>query len=952
MITIKRKILLILFGIAGLSFNAVPLLSQKKFSLQGTVYEMSASHQKQPLPGASLVVEASGIGTTSDVNGDYTLTPIFEGEIRLKVSFIGKVTVDTLLKIHADTSVDFILKEDNFRLKEVVVTVEPGQSGQSTSSTISHKAIEHLQSVSLNNVLALLPGGITANPNLNHASQINIRTVGNPNGWGGSAMNALGATIIQDGSPLSNNANLQAMHPAVLGNLGALGGTASPGGGLDTRNISLENIESVEVIRGIPSAEYGDLTSGAVLVKSKAGKTPLTVKARTNPNIYHFFAQKGTNLGKNRGDLNLSADYTYNVNTPVQSYRYYRRFSSKAIYSNVYLDNRWKSNTIVDFMYGQAKRDRNPDDKITETVSSGKDAKLSLNTNGTIYFKDKSWLKNIRYALSGSYTDKKSHYEELYTAANAPYSMTTVDGAVITNKPGLDLYDVDGKKITDYTHVNPSDRAVFLPSTYKGKYDIYGKEINAFAKLSATLFKRWGKTDHRILLGGEYRLEGNVGKGKVFDRMAPPYRNLQALNATFRPRAYKDIPFIRHGSFFVEENLTAHLTPNNQLRVQAGLRYDMMKDVENVLSPRINASFEMIPQKVFLKAGYGVTAKMPTLVYLYPEKAYFEYININEIPNDKIPKDQRIFMTTTRVFDTRNHDLKAATNTKAELGADFLFDDFQLYVTAFKEHLKNGYSMSPRFNPVTFKQYKRAGGKNQPVYKLSAAHPVLAEYYVPSNHLVMNSKGIEFDLRINRINAIRTAFSFSGAYIENENYQDTYTYYDNSGEGGASRTHVGLYGPAMSKHKTDRFSTALRATHNIPEIGFVVTLTMETVWSQRDRYTFGNDTVPVAYISKNDGKQYDFDPSRKDEPEFKSILRRRNDALYIVESIPPLFNFNINITKEIRNFMRVSFFANNMFRYYPVVESKRNPGSFYQGSGGFLPVKDFFFGLEVNLLIH
>ena len=88
-------------------------------------------------------------------------------------------------------------------------------------------------------------------------------------------MNALGATIIQDGSPLSNNANLQAMHPAVLGNLGALGGTASPGGGLDTRNISLENIESVEVIRGIPSAEYGDLTSGAVLVKSKAGKTPL-----------------------------------------------------------------------------------------------------------------------------------------------------------------------------------------------------------------------------------------------------------------------------------------------------------------------------------------------------------------------------------------------------------------------------------------------------------------------------------------------------------------------------------------------------------------------------------------------------------------------------------------------------------------------------------------------------
>ena len=50
--------------------------------------------------------------------------------------------------------------------------------------------------------------------------------------------------------------------------------------------------------------------------------------------------------------------------------------------------------------------------------------------------------------------------------------------------------------------------------------------------------------------------------------------------------------------------------------------------------------------------------------------------------------------------------------------------------------------------------------------------------------------------------------------------------------------------------------------------------------------------------------------------------------------------------------MRVSFFANNMFRYYPVVESKRSPGSYHQGDEGFLPVKDFFFGLEVNLLIH
>ena len=57
-------------------------------------------------------------------------------------------------------------------------------------------------------------------------------------------------------------------------------------------------------------------------------------------------------------------------------------------------------------------------------------------------------------------------------------------------------------------------------------------------------------------------------------------------------------------------------------------------------------------------------------------------------------------------------------------------------------------------------------------------------------------------------------------------------------------------------------------------------------------------------------------------------------------------NFNINFTKEIGDFMRVSFFANNMFRSYPVVELKRNPGTFVKMN------KNFFFGLEVNLLIN
>ena len=53
---------------------------------------------------------------------------------------------------------------------------------------------------------------------------------------------------------------------------------ATPTSGVDMRQISTDNIESVEVIRGIASAEYGDITSGAVLVNTKAGRAPLQVE--------------------------------------------------------------------------------------------------------------------------------------------------------------------------------------------------------------------------------------------------------------------------------------------------------------------------------------------------------------------------------------------------------------------------------------------------------------------------------------------------------------------------------------------------------------------------------------------------------------------------------------------------------------------------------------------------
>jgi hypothetical protein len=78
---------------------------------------------------------------------------------------------------------------------------------------------------------------------------------------------------------------------------------------------------------------------------------------------------------------------------------------------------------------------------------------------------------------------------------------------------------------------------------------------------------------------------------------------------------------------------------------------------------------------------------------------------------------------------------------------------------------------------------------------------------------------------------------------------------------------------------------------------------------------------------------------------FDYLLQNPNHSHAIKETYHPYFCFNLNVTKEISDMFRVSFFANNMFRSYPRVESKRNPGSYISLNNR------FFFGLELSLTL-
>ncbi len=55
-----------------------------------------------------------------------------------------------------------------------------------------------------------------------------------------------------------------------------------------------------------------------------------------------------------------------NTNNPISSYQHYQRATTKLLYSNTFFNNKLRTNSSFDFIYGKDQRERNPDDEQTK----------------------------------------------------------------------------------------------------------------------------------------------------------------------------------------------------------------------------------------------------------------------------------------------------------------------------------------------------------------------------------------------------------------------------------------------------------------------------------------------------------------------------------------------------------------------------------------------------------
>ena len=164
-------------------------------------------------------------------------------------------------------------------------------------------------------------------------------------------------------------------------------------------------------------------------------------------------------------------------------------------------------------------------------------------------------------------------------------------------------------------------------------------------------------------------------------------------------------------------------------------------------------------------------------------------------------------------------------------------------------------------------------------------------------------------------------------------------------EGSYVNSHVGVYDPEMRQYHYEKFLTTLRATHNIPSIGFVVTLTTQVNILTRNWTDYHNDEAPQRYISNDDGKVYDFTAGMAADPAYKYMIGQQSDSRFIRSHTIPTVVFNLNVSKEIRNFMTASFYVNNLFNSRPLDPSEISKGSYTELNN------PMYFGFEIKLKI-
>ena len=914
------------------------------FSISGKVVDAKTG---EPVIGAAVNVEDTGIWAISDENGTFFLPDIRPGDYAVQFSCLGFVDKRLSFVVKKDIpNLTIKLDQNTLALNSVVVTAERDKEGMNTSLKFGANALNHLQMSNVTDISALLPGGKTVNPDLTTDNAVSLRSGGLA---AGNA--AFGTALEVDGVRVGNNASF-----------GSMSGTG-------TRNISTENVQSIEVITGVPSAEYGDLNSGMVRINTRKGLTPWNITFAVNPRTYQASASKGIDLMKNRGVLNVSAEWTRATQKLSSPYTSYTRRGFSASYSNTFKN-------VLKFEVGTTgniggMNAKNDPDAYKGTWSKVRDNVLRANTSLTWLLR-KSWITNLKLDASVNYNDNRSQ-------DHAYGSSASMLPAVHSELAGYYL----------------ADR---LPVSYFSDKVIDSKELDYAASLKYEWFKKSGKRLSKLKAGVQWKANGNVGEGEYYEDPSV------AANG-YRPRPYSQYPFMHNVAAYIEEDYTFPIGKTS-LQISAGLRLENLfvkdTDYKNVssLSPRFNAKWK-ISDNLSIRGGWGVSEKLPSFYILYPVQKYRDIQTFGFSHGD----------ASSYVYYTQpykmlfNENLKWQKNYNAEFGIEAYFLRTSVSLVGFFNKTKNPYTYQNIYTPFSYNIMSVPSGYTVPdnpeirvdsqtgqVYMRGSneefwtpmatkvTDKTFFESQMPGNGDDIYRTGAELIVDFPEIAPIRTKFRLDANYAYTHYIDNTlnWTYrtgWSHTSLSNRSYQYVGIYANGgesgtFNGKESHSLNANLTAITHIPEARIIITCRLEMSLLSRFRnlsryqgkeyaynvnadgvesiggsiYDSNNYTAihPVKYMDEN-GDVHDFTDKEASDPAFANLIIKSGNAYtFSQDGYGAYLSANLSVTKEIGDHVSLSFFANNFTNSRMYVTSKATGVSAI-----FTPA--FYYGLTCRL---
>ena len=988
----RKAIALILFltisAVATANTSSTAIVIDGRFKVSGRVIDESTL---QPLPYAIVKVSNLDLWATTDANGTFAIENIPQGPTSIEVRTLGYVTRTVQFNVNRNTDLKNIrLKEENLSIPGVEVTARKKSTIGTTTYSIDRNTLDHSQALSLNDIMALLPGGQTVNSTLTDDSRMALRSA---SGERGNA--AFGTAIEVDGMRLNNNASMSETQSA------------------STRNISTSNIESIEVIAGIPGVEYGDISNGVVKVNTRRGHTPWIMEASMNPYTRQVALSKGMALAHNAGTLNFSLEHARSFTDIASPHTAYSRNIMSATYNKVFRLKGSSLNltTSLTGNIGGYNSEADPD-AFRDTYQRQRDNQLRANLQiDWLCNSKRSGVFNVALQAAFSTADRRSeNYTNTSSSSTQAYLHTMTNGYAIAK---------------DYADGMGAGDIILGPTGYW-----YVRSFNDQKPLTMQL-KLKGEWTRRILgavnkltVGTELNSTRNNGQGTYYDDMR--------LAPTWRPYDYSLLPTMHSLAMYIEERLTI-----GRLMLVGGLRDDITMisgsdyGTAASLSPRLNARYNIIKGKnasLTLHAGYGKSVKLPSFQVLYPADTYTDRLVFT--PGSTADGKAYYAYYTDVKCALYNRNLKWQHANQVEAGLDATVGKARLSVSAFWSRTYNPYQTLNVYTPFAYNQTSQSAlegcgiaaadriydvNPTTGVVSVTSAtdgHTVTLPYstrrtYTANRQYVNGSPVTRYGLEwvaempiISNRHTLGLSLRIDGKYYhyrgidntliagspngigdqaESSDVQPLIGYYVGSNVTSASTAST----PTVSNGMLDKgCSLNTTLTARIPRLRLIMTMRLEaTLLNYRRNLSDNRTTIALNEAGDVTGTKYTGQTdhyvavypeyySTWDNPseripfaeallaakdnnptlyrQLSNLIVRSNTAYYFnPQDVSAYCSANFSVTKEIGKWVSLSFYANNFFNNLASVRNAQTGLKTSLFDSGYVP--KFYYGASVRV---